>query len=81
MISRRKFIKVFGILSLGITFLPQFLAKRPFFRTSFSGNVNADRFWLLGLPKRGCATSYLLSEQNNSLENCLCDLHSISDLR
>jgi hypothetical protein len=78
--DRRKFIKVFGILSLGITFLPQFLTKKTFNKISFPRNTNANRFWLWGIPKRGCATSYLLSEQGNSFESCLHDIHNLCDL-
>ena len=80
MMDRRKFIKVFGILSLGITFLPLLLTKKPFNLISFTGNANANRFWLWGFPKRGCATSYLISEQENSFENCLHDIHNLCDL-
>lgn len=80
MISRRKFIKVLGIFGLGITFLPHLFTKRPYSKIKYFTYANVDRFWLLGLPKRGCAASHLLSEQNSSFENCLWDLHSLSDL-
>lgn len=80
MMNRRKFIKVFGIFSLGITFLPRFFTRRTWSEIGLPINVKANRFWLSGIPKRGCSSSFLISEQNVSFENYLYDLHSLSNL-
>jgi len=78
MISRRRFIKISGILSIVFSLLPQlFVRNTPAACTK--KHAGDSRLWLEGLPKRGCSTSHLLSSDSASLENCLNDVHSLAD--
>lgn len=63
MLNRRKFLKLFGLTSLALSFLPTIFVKQPFSK-QFAGFETESRVrnWLYGSPRRGCSTPDLAFE-------------------
>jgi len=63
MLSRRKFLKVFGFASLAFSFLPTIFVRRSFSEPLKDvGAKFGVRNWLYGFPRRGCSTPDLTFE-------------------
>ena len=74
MLTRRKFLKLFGLAGLAVTVLPSFLVKK-----SFSSSVDDPqthlpvRNWFYGSARRGCSSPDLAGEYHGRLEHGLKD--------
>lgn len=77
MINRRKFLKLFGFVSLAVSFLPTIFASKSF-SSSFgeARSVPAVKNWLHGSSRKGCSTSRVALDYHGSLENGLDDFLS-----
>ena len=63
MLSRRKFLKVFGFASLAFSLLPTVFVKRSFSKSFEEKEAKFRvRKWLYGSPRRGCSTPDLTFE-------------------
>ena len=64
MISRRKFLKVFGLASLAFSFLPTIFTRKSLSEASDCERAGVKgRNWLYGYPRRGCSTPGLTLER------------------
>jgi len=77
MLTRRKFLQIFGLAGLAISILPSFLTRKSFSSTpgSFETTVPV-RNWLYGSARRGCSSPDLAWEYHGKLENGLKDFAS-----
>lgn len=74
MLSRRKFLKIFGLASLAFSLVPTIFARRsfskPFEATKTKFGV---KNWLYGSPRRGCSAPDLAFECQKKKEEGLKD--------
>jgi len=78
MLSRRKFLKVFGFASLAFSFLPTIFVRRSFSKSL--EDIEAKfrvRNWLYGSPRRGCSTPDLTFEYHGKRVEGLKDFANI----
>jgi hypothetical protein len=74
MLTRRRFLKTFGLAGLAFSLLPPFLTRR-----SFSGGLDdeatysAARNKLYGVPRKGCSSHQLVLESRESKFRNLAD--------
>jgi len=74
MLDRRKFLKLFGLAGVALSFLPT-----VFVRKSFSSSLEEARpvpkvkNWLYGSSRKGCSTSRVAMDYHGSLEDGLDD--------
>ena len=74
MLTRRRFLKVFGLASLAFSFLPTILAKGSFSEPLSSEEAGSRaKNWLHGFPRRGCSTPGLTLERVGETERGLQD--------
>jgi hypothetical protein len=74
MLDRRKFLKIFGFITLAFSFLPSiFLKNSTFSETTNRESSNQAKNWLYGSSKKGCSTSSLALDYHGSLEDGLDD--------
>jgi len=74
MLDRRKFLKIFGFITLAFSFLPSiFLKNSSSAPTVKNESLNKTPNWLYGSSKKGCSTSRLALDYHGSLENGLDD--------
>jgi anaerobic selenocysteine-containing dehydrogenase len=77
MLTRRKFLKIFGLTGLAVSVLPSFLVKRSFSSSGDDSGTNPTvRNWLYGSAHRGCSSPDLAFEYHGKLEDGLKDLAS-----
>jgi hypothetical protein len=66
MLSRRKFLKLFGFASLAISFLPTVFVGNSFSRPLEEARGKSNlKNWLYGSPRRGCSTPDLAFENQS----------------
>ena len=75
MLNRRKFLKIFGFITLAFSFLPGIFLKNSTISatTVKSKNLNQTRNWLYGSSRKGCSTSRVAVDYHGSLEDGLDD--------
>jgi hypothetical protein len=74
MLDRRKFLKIFGFITLTFSFLPgMFLKNSTFSATTKNQNLNKTKNWLYGSSRKGCSTSRVAVDYHGSLEDGLDD--------
>ncbi|MCK4428262.1 MAG: hypothetical protein KAW16_07260 [candidate division Zixibacteria bacterium] len=74
MLDRRKFLKIFGFITLAFSFLPgMFLKNSAFSATTKNQNLNKTKNWLYGSSRKGCSTSRVAMDYHGSLEDGLDD--------
>jgi hypothetical protein len=75
MLTRRRFLKIFGLTGLAISLLPSFLVKKSFSTSVDDAGINAPvRNWLYGSARRGCSSPDLAWEYHGKLEDSLKDI-------
>jgi hypothetical protein len=77
MLSRRKFLKIFGFATLAFSLLPTIFVGRSSSK-SFEGKEAKFRVrnWLYGSPRRGCSTPDLAFECHGNTEVKLKDFEN-----
>jgi hypothetical protein len=74
MLDRRKFLKIFGFISLAFSFLPSmFLKNSTFSAATKSKSLKPIKNWLHGASRKGCSTSRVAMDYHGSLEDGLDD--------
>ena len=74
MLTRRKFIRIFGLAGLAVSVLPSFLVKKSFSSSVDDAPMHPPvRNWLYGSARRGCSSPDLAGEYHGRLENGLKD--------
>ncbi|MFH1336562.1 MAG: hypothetical protein ABII96_08595 [Candidatus Zixiibacteriota bacterium] len=77
MLTRRKFLKIFGLVGLAVTVLPSFLVKKSFSSSGDDPGTHPPvRNWLYGSARRGCSSPKLNFDYHGKLEDGLKDLVS-----
>jgi hypothetical protein len=77
MLTRRKFLKIFGLASLAFSFLPSIFARKSFSSSSEDAKPNSPvRNWLYGSARRGCSSPSFAWEYHGRLEDGVKDLAS-----
>jgi hypothetical protein len=74
MLDRRKFLKIFGFITLAFSFLPgAFWRSSTLSATTKSENLKQTKNWLHGSSRKGCSTSRMAMDYHGSLEDGLDD--------
>lgn len=74
MLTRRKFLKIFGLASLAFSLLPSFLTRKSLSSSlKDSETPPTVKNWLYGFPRRGCSTPNLALEYHGNVEDRLKD--------
>lgn len=74
MLDRRKFLKIFGCISVTFSFLPgMFFKNSAFPATTKNINSNQAKNWLRGSSRKGCSTSRVAMDYHGTLEDGLDD--------
>lgn len=74
MFDRRRFLKIFGFVTLAFSFLPSiFLKNSAFSATARNTSLNQTKNWLHGSARKGCSTSRVAMDYHGSLEDGLDD--------
>jgi hypothetical protein len=77
MVDRRTFLKIFGFITLGFSFLPgMFFKNSAFSATTKNKSLNQVRNWLQGSSRKGCSTSKVAVDHHGSIEDGLDDFLS-----
>jgi hypothetical protein len=75
MLDRRKFLKLFGFITLAFSFLPGIFLKSSALSTTPNGkSYSQTKNWLHGCSRKGCTTSRVAVDYHGSLEDGLDDL-------
>jgi hypothetical protein len=75
MLNRRKFLKLFGLTSLALSFLPTIFMKQPFSKHYTDIETKSRvKNRLYGSPRRGCSTPDLAFENQEKRAKGLRDL-------
>lgn len=79
MLTRRRFLKIFGFASLAFSLLPNFLVRKSFSSSmKEKDNPSKVRNWLYGYPRRGCSTLNFAMEYHGKMEDDLKDFVSLN---
>ncbi len=74
MLDRRKFLKIFGFIALGFSFLPgMFFKNSTLSATAENESLNQTKTWLCGSSRKGCSTSRVALDYHGSLEDGVDD--------
>jgi hypothetical protein len=75
MLDRRKFLKIFGFVTLAFSFLPGILSRDSTISamTVKSKSLHQTKNWLNGSSRKGCSTSKVAVDHLGSLEDGLDD--------
>lgn len=74
MLDRRKFLKIFGFITLAFSFLPGIFFKNSTpSATTENKSLNQTKNWLYGSSRKGCSTSRVAMDYHGPLENGLDD--------
>jgi hypothetical protein len=77
MLNRRRFLKIFGFITLSFSFLPGiFLKSSVPSATSKNKSYSQAKNWLRGSSRKGCSTSRVAVDYHGSLEDGLDDLQN-----